>query len=43
MSREQVLALERAGVDAVIVRDLASGPEFGEAIRALVGDGVTGP
>ncbi len=37
VTREQVLALERAGVDAVIVRDLAGGPAFADDVRALVG------
>lgn len=35
--REQVVALERAGVDAVIVRDLGDGPAFGGAVEGLVG------
>jgi indole-3-glycerol phosphate synthase len=37
LSREQVLALERAGVDALIVRDLATLPDFAELIEELVG------
>jgi indole-3-glycerol phosphate synthase len=37
LSREQVLALERAGVDALIVRDLAASPDFAELIEELVG------
>ena len=36
VSREQVLALERAGVDALVVRIPAS-PDFGDAVRELVG------
>jgi indole-3-glycerol phosphate synthase len=43
VSREQVLALERAGVDAVIVGGLVPGPAFADAIRALVGEGSAGP
>jgi indole-3-glycerol phosphate synthase len=43
VTREQVLALERAGVDALIVRDLGAGPGFGVAIRALVGAQASGP
>ena len=35
VSREQVLALERAGVDALVVRIPAS-PDFGDAVRDLV-------
>ena len=34
--REQVLALERAGVDAVLVQNLA-GPQFSRAVEELVG------
>ena len=37
LSREQVLALERAGVDGLIVRDLATSPLFAELIEELVG------
>jgi indole-3-glycerol phosphate synthase len=36
VSREQVLALERAGVDAILVRDLARDPDFAEALEELV-------
>jgi len=43
VTREQVLALERAGVDALIVRDLGAGPEFAGMIRALVGGLPSGP
>ena len=37
VSREQVLALERAGVDGLVVR-IPAGPGFGDAVRSLVGD-----
>jgi len=37
VSREQVLALERAGVDALVVRDLAGAPDFSRAVGELVG------
>jgi indole-3-glycerol phosphate synthase len=37
--REQVLALERAGVDAVLVAELAAGSDFAERLAALVGNG----
>jgi indole-3-glycerol phosphate synthase len=36
--REQLLALERAGVDAVLVSDLAVGGDFRAALAALVGE-----
>lgn len=36
VAREQVVALERAGVDAVLVRDLARGSEFSAALEELV-------
>jgi indole-3-glycerol phosphate synthase len=36
--REQLLALERAGVDAVLVADLAVGGDFRAALAALVGE-----
>lgn len=36
-SREQVIALERAGVDAVLVRGLAPGSGFSGALEELVG------
>ena len=36
VSREQVLALERAGVDAILVRDLAGDPDFAAALEELV-------
>lgn len=42
LSREQVLALERAGVDALIVRDLAALPDFAELIEELVGGRLRG-
>jgi indole-3-glycerol phosphate synthase len=35
--REQLLALERAGVDAVLVADVAVGGDFRAALAALVG------
>jgi indole-3-glycerol phosphate synthase len=35
-SREQVLALERAGVDAILVHGLAQEPEFGAVLEELV-------
>jgi hypothetical protein len=31
-----VLALERAGVDAILVRDLARDPDFAAALEELV-------
>ncbi|MBA2614384.1 MAG: hypothetical protein H0U90_01155 [Actinobacteria bacterium] len=37
VSREQVLALERAGVDALVVRNLAGAPDFSRAVGELVG------
>ena len=37
VAREQVLALERAGVDAIIVPNLAGGSSFSEAVEALAG------
>jgi indole-3-glycerol phosphate synthase len=37
IGREQVLALERAGVDALIVRNLGGAPDFGPAVEDLVG------
>ncbi|MBD0290403.1 MAG: hypothetical protein ICV74_04030 [Thermoleophilia bacterium] len=37
LAREQVLALERAGVDALVVRDLGGLPDFGDALEDLVG------
>ena len=36
VSREQVLALERAGVDAILVRELARDPDFAAALEELV-------
>jgi indole-3-glycerol phosphate synthase len=36
VSHEQVLALERAGVDAILVRGLAGDPEFTAALAELV-------
>jgi len=36
VSREQVLALERAGVDAILVHGLARDPDFGAALEELV-------
>lgn len=36
VSREQVLALERAGVDAILVRDLARDPDFAATLEELV-------
>lgn len=36
VSREQVLALERAGVDAILVRDLGRDPDFAAALEELV-------
>lgn len=36
VSREQVLALERAGVDAILVHDLAPDPDFEAALEELV-------
>ena len=37
VTREQVLALERAGVDALVVRNLAGAPDFSRAVEELVG------
>ncbi len=37
ITREQVEALERAGVDAIIVPDLAAYPDFGRAVADLAG------
>ena len=37
--REQVLALERAGVDAILVAELAQSADFAAALADLVGDG----
>ena len=37
IAREQVLALERAGVDALVVRNLGGSAEFGPAVEDLVG------
>ena len=42
VSREQVLALERAGIDAILVRDLARDPDFAAALEELV-RGPEGP
>lgn len=36
-TRDHVLELERAGVDAVLVRTLPGGPSFGNALAALTG------
>ena len=36
VSREQVLALERAGVDAILVHGLARDPDFAAALEELV-------
>jgi indole-3-glycerol phosphate synthase len=36
--REQVLALERAGVDAILIADVALGGDFAAALAELVGD-----
>lgn len=36
VSREQVLALERAGIDAILVRDLAPDVDFAAALEELV-------
>jgi len=38
VSREQAVALERAGVDALLVRAGASGAEFAGAVRAIAGE-----
>ena len=38
-SREQAVALERAGVDALLVRAGASGDAFAGAVRAIAGEG----
>jgi indole-3-glycerol phosphate synthase len=43
VSRDQILALERAGVDAVLVRDLTRSPDFGSAVRALAGKAQARP
>ena len=37
IEREQVLALERAGVDALVVRNLSRTEDFAGAVEALVG------
>jgi indole-3-glycerol phosphate synthase len=37
LTREQVLALERAGVDALIVRNLGSGRDFARTVEDLAG------
>ena len=37
LSREQVVALERAGVDALLVHDLVGAPDFSLAVEELVG------
>ncbi len=37
VTREQVLALERAGVDALVVRNLAGAADFTRAVEELVG------
>lgn len=37
MVREQVLALERAGVDAILIADVAPGGDFASALADLVG------
>jgi indole-3-glycerol phosphate synthase len=37
IAREQVLALERAGIDAVLVQNLAGAPDFSRAVEDLVG------
>jgi indole-3-glycerol phosphate synthase len=37
MAREQALALERAGVDAIVARALAAEREFAQAVEELVG------
>ena len=37
LTREQVLALERAGVDALIVRNLAAAPDFARTVEDLAG------
>jgi indole-3-glycerol phosphate synthase len=39
IAREQVLALERAGVDAILVAELAQSADFASALADLVGDG----
>ena len=36
-AREQVVALERAGVDAIVVENLVERPDFAEAVETLVG------
>jgi indole-3-glycerol phosphate synthase len=36
--REQAVALERAGVDAILVADVATGRDFARALADLVGD-----
>ncbi len=35
--REQVVALERAGVDAILVAELAQSPDFAATLTALIG------
>lgn len=42
LTREQVLALERAGVDALIVRNLGSAPEFSRTVEELAGGPANG-
>ncbi len=37
LSREQVLALERAGVDGLVVRNLAEAPDFSRTVGELAG------
>ncbi len=37
VTREQALALERAGVDAILARALTDGREFAQAVEELVG------
>lgn len=37
VTREQVLALERAGIDAIVVQDLARSTDFASAVEELVG------
>jgi indole-3-glycerol phosphate synthase len=38
VAREQVVALERAGIDAILVHDLGPAAEFSAALAELVGD-----
>jgi indole-3-glycerol phosphate synthase len=38
ISREQVIALERAGVDAILIADVAPGGDFAAALGDLLGD-----